>query len=299
MSDTISSRSITVAEWADRAAECLRGAGIPSHRSRQDVSLIARWTLGWDHGTWIVRQQNVLEPAAIARLGALIERRCAHEPIAYILGEREFFGRAFDITPDVLIPRPETELLVEAAGRIVARLPTGKESLHVLDIGTGSGCLAVTLALEHPGARMTATDISPNALAVARRNAARHGVATSITFIEASLAGGLTDEVTIIVTNPPYVAERDRESLDRDVRDHEPATALFGGPDGLDVIRALVPAASRALVPGGWLLMEIGAGQANAVQAIVVASDLTWIGVERDLAGIPRIVIAQRPAGSV
>jgi release factor glutamine methyltransferase len=165
----------------------------------------------------------------------------------------------------------------------------------VLDIGTGSGCLAVTIALERPDLAVIATDVSGDALAIARANAARHGVDARIEFHEAAFAGDLVDAVDLIVTNPPYVAERDRGALSADVRDYEPSLALFGGDDGLDVIRALVRHAARALRRGGWLVMEIGQGQAAAIEAIVRHAGFDLHGTRLDLAGIPRVVVAHHP----
>ena len=200
----------------------------------------------------------------------------------------------------MLIPRPETEILVEAVLGILRSedspgLLDPRVSPVILDVGTGSGCIAITLALECPAARMTATDISPGALNVARANADALG-AGRIEFVETSLVPArLLPRPTIIVSNPPYVRERDRASLAPDVRDFEPAGALFAGPDGLDVIRELIPAARASLVPGGWLLMEIGAGQAKAVSDAVRAAGLQLERVRLDLQGIPRVVIARQP----
>jgi release factor glutamine methyltransferase len=217
----------------------------------------------------------------------LIARRLAHEPVAYLTGEREFYGRTFQVTPDVLIPRPETELLVDEA---LKHLPDRRPL--IVDVGTGSGCVAVTLSLEAPQADLVATDISAAALAVARSNGERLGARVS--FVEASLTSNIEGEVDLVVSNPPYIALADRASLPPDVRDHEPGLALFGGEDGLSVIRDLVTAAARALRPGGWILVEVGAGQAAPVRAVIDHSG-QWdcFGVAPDLADIPRVVSAR------
>lgn len=288
----------TVARWSRDAASRLERQGWLPDDARLDVSVIARQTLGWDQGDWILQQQSPLAAAHVTRLNALVDRRATHEPVAYITGEREFFGRPFQVTPAVLIPRPETELLIETAGEILGTLLAGQPAPHVVDVGTGSGCVAVTLALEHPRVRVSATDISGGALAIAAGNVTRHGVSDRVVCLEMDLVGGLVD-VDLIVANPPYVAERDRRHLAPDVERFEPGTALFGGPDGLDVIRRLLTSARRSLKPGGAIVFEIGSDQGDSVQALVEAGDLVWGGTRHDLAGHPRVVIAHRRAESV
>ena len=288
----------TVARWSRDAASRLERQGWLPEDARRDVSVIARQTLGWDQGDWILEQHSPLAAADVTRLDARIDRRATHEPVAYITGEREFFGRPFHVTPAVLIPRPETELLIETAGEILSTSLAGQPVPHVVDVGTGSGCVAVTLALEHPRLRVSATDISGAALAIATGNVTRHGVSDRVVCLEMDLVGGLVD-VDLIVSNPPYVAERDRRHLAQDVERFEPGTALFGGPDGLDVIRRLLTSARRSLKPGGAIVFEIGSDQEDAVQALVAAGDLVWSGTRRDLAGHPRVVIAHRRVESV
>ena len=228
----------------------------------------------------------------------MIARRARAEPIAYLTGEREFFGRAFRVTPDVLIPRPETELVVEEAlACLHARRPDPERSRPpvVVDVGTGSGCIAITLALEYPSARVVATDISEAALAVAMDNARALDTADRVTFRHGPLLAGWNEPVDVIVSNPPYVAVTDRGALPDDVVRYEPATALFGGEDGLDVMRALIPAAAAALVPGGWLIMEMGLGQADEVQRLIrEAPDLDLVRLTSDLQRILRVVVARR-----
>lgn len=292
---------MTLADWSRRARNLLQSAGFTEDDARQDVAVLARHALGLDQAGWILGQWRALDEATLSTLDALVDRRSRHEPVAYITGQREFYGRPFRVTPAVLIPRPETELLVEVALERLLNRPgtSGERPARVVDIGTGSGCLAVTLALEHEHVTVTATDVSATALQVARANAVRHGVEDQITFREAALAGDLDQDADVIVSNPPYVAEADRDWLEADVRDFEPALALFGGGDGLAVIRSLVPAAWRALVPGGWLVLEIGATQRDAVSAFLDAQGFECIDTRQDLAGHPRVVVARRARTSV
>ncbi len=214
--------------------------------------------------------------------------------MAYILGTQEFWGLGFSVTPSVLIPRPETEIIVESALEL---LPEASP-LQVADIGTGSGCLAIALAHERAGAQVVAVDISGAALEVAAANAIGHGVAGRITFVVSDLLDSpLLDGRTfdLIVANPPYVAEADRSTLPPEVREHEPAAALFGGGDGLTVIRRLTAQSVTRLNPGGYLIFEIGIGQDQAVRTLISeTSGLTIVDLRKDLQGIPRTVVARR-----
>jgi len=262
-----------------------------------DAEVLARAVLQWDAATWLTRHREPASADFAEAFRGAITRRLAAEPVAYITGQREFYGRAFVVSSDVLIPRPETELVVNEALNAIAerRGAAGGRLLRVADIGTGSGCLAVTLAAECPDVTVLATDISAGALSVASKNASRLGVSTRIEFRLTSLLSGIDVVFDVIASNPPYVARRDAASLYPDVRDYEPDPALFGGDDGLEVIRELVPSAAAVLAEGGWFLMEIGAGQAAAVTALVEATDeLDLVHVEPDLAGIPRVVVARR-----
>ena len=222
---------------------------------------------------------------------AWLKRRARHEPIQYITGEQEFFGLKFRVTPDVLIPRPETEHLVEAALARVDR----DAPLLIADIGTGSGAIAVALAHALPLARVTALDISPAALAVARGNAENHSVLDRIRFCESDLLEAVAGEsFDMIVSNPPYVAVD--EVLDPQVRDYEPASALFAGATGLDVYRRLIPQAQTSLELGDWLLLEIGHGQREALARLLASwNNVSFIA---DLQGIPRVACAQRASKS-
>jgi release factor glutamine methyltransferase len=211
--------------------------------------------------------------------------------VAYIVGTREFFGRDFAVSPAVLIPRPETEHLIEA---FLEAFTDREAQLAVVDVGTGSGCLAVSIACEYPRARVTATDISEPALAVALANAERHGAADRIRFRQASLIPADVGDLDAVVSNPPYVSQGDREALAPTVREFEPHTALFAGQSGLDVIEPLLGLAGRALRHGGWLLMEIGDKQADAVTGLAAANGFTHVRMLPDLAGIARTLVARR-----
>jgi release factor glutamine methyltransferase len=222
---------------------------------------------------------------------ALIERRQNGEPIQYITGETEFYGLPFRVTPDVLIPRPETEHLVERA----VELASGLTGVRILDVGTGSGAIAVALAHELPQAQITALDISAAALGIARGNAERNGVAGRIDFKLSDLLGAVEGErFAMIVSNLPYVPEGDRGSLAVEVREHEPVLALFAGEDGLDVYRRLIPAAFAALEDGGFLLMEIGYGQSQAVSELLGDAGFEGIEFVPDLQGILRVACGRR-----
>jgi len=275
------------------AARTLASAGLAADDARRDAALLARHQLGWTHAHWLSHSDDDAPAGFALPFDALIARRARREPVAQITGIREFYGREFKVTSDVLSPRPETEFVIEQAlAWLTARGLRHTGASTIADVGTGSGCLAITLALEQPYGRVIATDVSAAALDVARDNAARHGLAYHIDFREASLLEGIAGPFDLIVSNPPYVREIDRASLAPEVREFEPALALFAGADGLDIIRALVPAAALALGSGGALVMEIGAGQADAVAGIVSSAGLTVDHIAPDLQGIPRVVVA-------
>jgi release factor glutamine methyltransferase len=213
--------------------------------------------------------------------GRYLHQRIKGEPTQYITGRQEFYGREFRVTPDVLIPRPETEHLIEAA--------LARSAKTILDIGTGSGAIAVTLALETK-ARVAATDVSLEALRIAQQNAG--ALSAGVAFVACDLGAAFADgSFDLVVSNPPYIAARDHASLQAEVRDHEPALALFGGEDGLAIYQRLIPEAARLLRPGGWLMMELG--DAGAVREM--CADWTGVEIVNDLAGIPRVLIARKP----
>jgi release factor glutamine methyltransferase len=269
-------------------------AGIPGEEAAVDVDVLARRILGWDKARLLTelsqRMPDALEPA----LSALLAKRERREPTAYILGEKEFWGRSFVVSPAVLIPRPETELIVEEALRLARDGALGDAPLRVADVGTGSGCLAVSLAGDLPTCRVTATDTSTAALDVARTNAIRYGVSDWIDFVRAPYLDGVEGVFDLVVSNPPYVPERDRFGLAPEVL-CEPEDALFAGPDGLRDVRAILERAPSWLRLGGWLMIEFGFGQAEAVHSLVEANpSLRLQGMRRDLQGIPRTVIIER-----
>ncbi len=234
--------------------------------------------------------------AQCAQIESLMARRCAREPLQYLLGTQEFCGRAFEVTPAVLIPRPETELLI---AEVAARTASDFDGVLV-DMGTGSGCLAVTLACRYQRATIVATDRSAEALAVARHNAARYGVAERIEWREGDLlrpleVGDGQARASVIVANPPYIPDGEFARLQPEVAHFEPRLALAGGPDGLAIYRRLVPEAKTSLAPGGWLVVEVGIGQAAAVaEMIAAAGGYGPASITDDHAQIPRVVAAQR-----
>lgn len=280
---------MTVSEYARAAAYLLTQSGHADDDALRDVAVLIRHLLDWDTATWLTRQRDPLPGQVVPELDALIARRATGEPVAYLTGQKEFYGRTFRVTADVLVPRPDTELLVERACTLIDRRRADLPVMHVVDIGTGSGCIAVTIAAEQRSTRLTATDLSPTALAVARGNAEQLEVADRMTFVQGSLTAGAS-EVDLIVSNPPYIPDSERDSLMRDVRDFEPPGALFGGPDGLDVIRALLPDAGRALRPGGALCVEIGSGQADAVISLMERGGFLQVVAHHDLGGVRRVV---------
>jgi release factor glutamine methyltransferase len=286
---------VTIHSRVAAARERLRAAGIPPDEADLDARLLAEHVLGWDTARFFSTAAADPEPAGFeARYCALVARRAAHEPISYIVRQHEFWGLPFEVSPAVLIPRPETELVVEIGLEIVDR-SGGASRYDIADVCTGSGCLAVVLAHERPTARVVATDISAAALEVARRNAARHEVNERIRFLPSDLLEAIEGSFDLIVANPPYVRDVDRPGLQPEVRDHEPAMALFAGPDGLDVIRRLAAQAPPRLKRGASLVFEIGFGQADAVERLISSTPgLTMVGLRPDLQGIPRVAVAKR-----
>ena len=268
----------------------LRGGPHPE-RARQDAEMLLRHLLGWDRAYLITHTQEVMSAEGAVRYYALIDRRLTGEPIQYITGETEFYGLPFRVTRDVLIPRPETEHMVEK----VIDLAVGWEQPRIVDVGTGSGAIAVALAAKLPDAVIAATDISAVVLKLARANAARNEVESRIRFLEGDLLTPVAKEhFEIVASNPPYVAESDRSALDVEVREFEPALALFAGEDGLSAYRQLIPAAFAVLVPGGWIVLEIGFGQEAAIRGLLAEARFAEIGFTDDLQGIKRVAHAKR-----
>jgi release factor glutamine methyltransferase len=281
---------LTLQERLVEARGVLAAAGIGQTEAAIDVELYARTILGWDRATMLVEQRGEVPPQLEPRFSEWVERRRRREPSAYIVGVREFWGLDFEVTPAVLIPRPETEFLVEEALGLL-RAAGGS---RVADIGTGSGCVAVALAHECPEGHVTATDISRVALDVAQRNAERHNVGDRVDFVETSYLNGVAAMFDVITANPPYVKDGDKPALAPAVR-HEPEVALFGGAEGLRDITGVMDAALSRLKSRGWLVMEFGYGQEEQVEALVAARNgLTLNRVRHDLQGIPRTAIIQR-----
>ncbi len=267
---TAEKRTWTVLELLNWTREFFRGRGIDN--SRLNAEVLLAHVLGCERIMLYARFDEVVGEKARDEFRKLVRRRGDGEPLQYLLGEWEFFGRAFELTSDVLIPRQETELVVEACLEV---LPEGVAA-RVADVGTGSGALAVTLAAERAGLQVIATDVSEAALAVARRNAERHAVADRIRFARGELTQPVRSQMStacaglqLLVSNLPYIPTGRIPSMPREVREHEPYIALDGGPDGLSIIRRLVPRAPESLVPGGWLVLELGEGQAGTVRQMV------------------------------
>ena len=281
---------MTLQNWVQSGEARLRNSPHPE-RARRDAETLLLHLIQRDRAFLAANPLSELSAEGAVRYYALIERRIGGEPIQYITGETEFYGLPFHVDRSVLIPRPETEHLVEK----VISLAAGFEKPRIVDVGTGSGAIAIALAHKLPAAQLTAIDVSPAALTVARPNAKRNHVADRVRFLEGDLLAPVAVEFfDFVVSNPPYVAENDRASLSVEVRDHEPAVALFAG-SGLEIYRRLIPAARAILVPGGFLAMEIGCGQDSAVAALLANSNFEQIEFTADLQGIPRVASGQRP----
>ncbi len=273
------------------------------------AELLLMHTLGRDRAWIYAHPEQELDATAREQYFSLIARRASGVPTQHLTGHQEFWGLDFEVTPEVLIPRPETEHVIEVALerlgiRSEADSPRRKIEFRIADVGTGSGCIAIALAHELPAARIVATDISAATLEVARRNAARHGVASRIDFIECNLADFLVHEsritshesrsLDLIASNPPYIGLREAATLPREVREHEPAAALFGGEAGTEIYAPLIAQAAILLKPGGILVLELGHNSAAHVSRLLDAPEWTSAAITNDLARIPRIASAQR-----
>jgi release factor glutamine methyltransferase len=273
------------------------------------AELLLMHTLGRDR-TWLYAYpEHQLDASTHERYFSLIARRASGVPTQHLTGHQEFWGLDFEVTPDVLIPRPETEHVIEVAlDRLGAasggNAPPDNAALLIADVGTGSGCIAIALAHELPNAMITATDISARALEVARRNAIRHGVAQRIEFVECNLLEALLHQspVTshqsplfhIIVSNPPYIARSEAATLPREVREHEPESALFGGETGTEIYAPLIAQAGTLLKPGGILVLELGYNSAEHVSRLLNVPEWSEVTLTNDLAGIKRVASARR-----
>jgi release factor glutamine methyltransferase len=259
-----------------------------SQYPRRDADLILAHVLRCDQAALLTHPERMLSANEAEQFETLLKRRLASEPVQYLTGTQEFFGLLFEVSPDVLIPRPETEHLVEAV------LERFERDAHprIVDVGTGSGAIAVAIAHALPRSRVTAVDLYPAALEIARRNAERHGVIDRVTLLQSDLlaAAGST-EFDVVVSNPPYIA--DAEVLEPQVANYEPRSALYAGPTGLEIYQRLIPQAHRVLKKEGWLMMEIGYGQEAALGAMLGGwSEVSFLP---DLQGIARVVQAQKP----
>ena len=294
----MSDASATTEAWTvDRLLKWTRGhfesKGLDDARLRAE--LLLAHALGCRKIDLYTRFDQVPQSEPLSRFREMVKAAARAEPIAYLIGRKEFYSLDFDVTPEVLIPRPETELVVEEALAWIKN--RSAEVVNVLDIGTGSGCIAVTLAKRSPGAVVVAADVSPGALAVAQKNAEKHGVASRVRCVEADLLSLPADAIPpggfdLVVSNPPYVARVNPDALADDVRRFEPALALFGGDDGLEFYRRIAAGIRPVLTPGGGLIVEIGRGQSAAViETLTRDTGLTHRTTRRDSAGIERTLV--------
>jgi release factor glutamine methyltransferase len=273
------------------------------------AELLLMHSLGRDRAWIYAHPEAELEAAKREQYFFLIARRASGVPTQHLTGHQEFWGLEFEVTPDVLIPRPETEHVIEVALERLgvgseAGSPRRKEEFRIADVGTGSGCIAIALAHELPGAHVFATDISAAALEVARRNASRHGVASRIDFVECNLVDFLFHEsrvtshesrrLDLIVSNPPYIGRQELATLPREIREHEPAVALFGGETGTEIYAPLIAQAARLLKPGGILVLELGHNSAGHVSRLLGDPEWTSVALSNDLAGISRVASVRR-----
>jgi release factor glutamine methyltransferase len=289
MNAAVLAPAVTAAQARRAAADRLRERGFDS--PDLDARLLVGHALGLDHAALVAQSARRLTAAETAALDAMVARRLAHEPVARIVGTKEFWSLPLRVTPDVLVPRPETETVVEAALGVVER---GRPLLFA-DLGVGSGAILIALLSELPMAFGIGTDRDPAALVVARDNAQRLGLADRAGFVACDFGAALAGVCDVVVSNPPYIPTPDIAGLAADVRDWDPRAALDGGPDGLAAYRAIAADAARLLAPGGWLAIEIGVGQDAAVSELLAARGLAAAGPpRRDLAGRARVVMARK-----
>jgi release factor glutamine methyltransferase len=277
----------SIAEVLREASQMLEHAGVPE--ARREAGSLLSFVIGKDRTFLISHAEDVLNDDQVDQYRGVVERRAAGEPLQYITGVQDFFGREFRVTPDVLIPRPETELLVEAV------LEVDRAASLICDVGTGSGCIAITLLCELNNARAIGLDKSPAALEVAKFNAEKLSVADRAEFVVSDCFDSLEPrDFDLIVSNPPYVSAGVLAGLQREVRDHEPLVALSPGPDGLSIIRRLIQEAPAFLKQHGHLIMEIGFDQGEAVQQLIDANVWELLELRPDLQCIPRIVVLRK-----
>jgi release factor glutamine methyltransferase len=283
---------MTVAQARRALTQRFRAAEIES--PELDARVLIGHALGLDHAGLISAAARLLAAADAERIEDFARRRLAGEPVARITGLREFWGLPFIVTPDVLVPRPETETVVETALALIG--PDRMAAPRILDIATGSGAILLALLSELPNARGAGTDIDQQALRVASRNAAQLRLADRAEFAASNYGSAVSGRFDLVVSNPPYIATSQIARLERDVRDHDPRLALDGGPDGLSAYRAIAADAVRLLAPGGYLVLEIGQGQESDVMQLLASTELVRVGEpRRDLAGIARVLAARAP----
>jgi len=283
---------LNLIRWTD---ERFRKEGLTT--PRLDAEVLLAETLGVDRVGLYTHFDQPVQPRELTRFKKLIQRRLRREPVAYIVGQREFWSLNFIVTPDVLIPRPETEILVMEALKVLSQPEQTKRRIRILEMGTGSGAISVALAKELPSASVVATDLSEKALSIAEENALRNGVRERILFLQGDLFDPLEKGsiFELIITNPPYIPQDFFPSLPPEVRDFEPRVALDGGRDGLTFFRRVLPRLGEYLSPEGWVLAEIGAGQDQKVREIAAANpDLDSCDFLPDLAGIKRVFKARK-----
>jgi len=290
----------------ESAISRLSAANVPS--PRMNAELLLRFTLDIDRAYLYAHPERELSAEEQARYDEVLRQRARGVPAQYITGHQEFWGMDFIVTPAVLIPRPETEHLIETVleisksychperseGSAFAEVRSPRSEVRIIDVGSGSGCIAIALAKELPTTEIHATDISPDALEIAEANAARNQMQTRIHFHDTDLLRGVEENsFDFVVSNPPYVGESEEDQVQLEVRKFEPRSAVFAGPTGLEVIERLIPQAQRVLKPGGWLVLEISGTIADGVRALL--KDWIDVKITNDLQGIPRVVRAQNP----
>ena len=282
----------SIGEAIHEGARTLDESGVPE--ARREASSLLEHIIDRDRTFILGHPEQLLTPQHFELFRELVFRRSSGEPLQYITRRQSFFGLDFEVAKGVLIPRPETELLVETALKLLKNSPAQST---ICDVGTGSGCIAITILHEQPDARGVAIDISAAALEVAQRNAERHGVSQRLAFVKSDCFSDLppsSSRFDLIVSNPPYVADGEISGLQREVRDHEPVEALAGGPDGLAVVRRLLDGSGAFLRVGGHLLMEIGFNQAESIERMIDPQAWKLLGIQPDLQGIPRVVVLQK-----
>lgn len=288
----ISAHPATIGSCVREAAQALALAGVEDAPS--EARRLVAAALGISGAALISRSDEPLDSDRHSRVAEFLVRRCRHEPLSRIQGEREFYGRSFRVTPATLDPRADSETLIATILSVASEQPP--KPLRILDIGTGTGCLLLTLLLELPHARGVGVDISSDALSVARTNADRLRVSERVTWIETDIARGIAGPFDILVSNPPYIRSGEIAGLSDEVRNYDPHLALDGGEDGLRFYRAISADLGR-LVPDGWVALEVGHDQADAVVAELQASALAWtfrdLRIGKDVAGLRRVVAAR------